>query len=146
MKKTNYVITSCKDLESIGEGENYPGATHTETWTSDGFYTLGNDIDCSGTNPLDPEHDTIPETTFGGNGFDAIVFFTGKIEGNGYSINNLYTTSRIVDTLTSSGLIDNIVLNNPDEIINTIGAGGLINDNSGSITNVDINNINLKSI
>ncbi|MGL4383168.1 MAG: hypothetical protein ACRCTA_05585, partial [Bacilli bacterium] len=44
-----HTILVCKDLESIGRGANYEGATHDDAWEYYDDYVLGNDIDCSET-------------------------------------------------------------------------------------------------
>ncbi|NRF27959.1 hypothetical protein HRJ45_23490 [Vibrio coralliilyticus] len=72
----DYQIDSCVDLQSIGKGENYPGASHSDAWPLDGSYYLINNIDC-----MDIEFDKIaPEEEFPFNGF---------LDGNDFTISNV---------------------------------------------------------
>ncbi|WP_019616100.1 GLUG motif-containing protein [Psychromonas ossibalaenae] len=112
-------ITSCKDLESIGKGADYPGASHSDTWPLNENYRLKNDIDCSATNPDHEDHGSSLETTYGENGFDSIKDeqeeFSGTLDGNGYSINNLYQRSEweggIFYRLHKDSIIKNLTIN-----------------------------------
>lgn len=90
-------ITTCKDLESIGQGENYPGSTHNEAWSMEENYILMNDIDCSPTNPNNIDHNTSLTTTYSDEGFNPIgnldgetISYSGHFDGNNHQIQNLY--------------------------------------------------------
>ncbi len=91
-----YDIATCVDLESIGKGENYPGASHTDAWPLDGTYSLVGDIDCEG-----KEFDQIAPNS------EAV--FVGLLNGNGFTIKNVtgknglfgFTSAFAGDYLTS---------------------------------------------
>ncbi len=105
-QKSEHIITTCKDLESIGHGENYLGATHDEAWALSDDYIVVNNIDCSATNPNNSNHDTTPENTYGSDGFESIGTeenpFTGTFNGQMNTINNLYIN--VVENYFEQGL------------------------------------------
>ncbi len=81
-------INSCEELQKIGNDASYP---------LDGNYVLTQDIDCSATNPANPNNagsiwdkDDAGSYGFGGTGFDPINTFTGSFNGDGYKISFLY--------------------------------------------------------
>ena len=71
-----YVITTCALLQEISSGLG-------------SSYTLGNDVDCSATNPSDSNWSN-SGTWADGKGFNPIGTFTGNLNGNGHVINNLF--------------------------------------------------------
>ncbi len=133
-EKTMHEVSTCKDLESIGKGENYSGATHDETWLYTDNYKLINDIDCSASNPADINHDSSDQTTYGVDGFDPIGVqihgnnpetidgFRGDFSGDGYSINELYINSNIMlsGLFSMTGLFYNNQLNQIEVYENSI--------------------------
>lgn len=133
-----YIISSCKDLESIGKGPNYPGASHEEAWPVDGHYELGSDIDCSATSDSS-------DNTFGDDGFRIIgsadAYFTGSLNGNNYSIKNLYQrsdlTGGIFYRLDPESSIQNLSINSAE--INAPFRSGILSSMSlGDITNLNV--------
>ncbi len=133
-------VTTCKDLESIGKGSNYEGASHTDAWGLGQDYVLTDDIDCSASNPADINHDTSDQTTYGVDGFDTIGSldntFTGNIHGDGHSVDNLYINSTesaaLINTVEYTSTIDDLHLNN----VNITGG-----DTTGSIASINNGNI-----
>jgi hypothetical protein len=71
-----FQITSCLELQSIN------------SYAGDEYYEIANDIDCADTNTWNT-----------GLGFDPIDYFEGVLDGQGYTISNLYInrTTEIVD-------------------------------------------------
>lgn len=133
-----YIISSCKDLESIGKGANYPGASHEEAWPVDGHYELGNDIDCSATSDSSDDE-------FGDEGFriigDQSAYFTGSLNGNNYTIKNLYQRSELTGgifyRLDPESLIQNLSIESAE--INAPFRSGILSSMSlGDITNLKI--------
>lgn len=116
------VINTCKDLESIGQGSNYPGATHSDAWLLDENYYMIKDIDCSGINFIPIGSEEYP--------------FTGEFLGEGYQIINLTIDSSNQNTglfSNNAGLISEVVLND----VNIKGdnyVGSIAGINSGVIT------------
>ncbi len=122
-----YTLQTCKDVQEIGK-----------SLPLDGTYLLGNDIDCSESNPSSSNYDP----SYGSDGFDPIDYgFTGSFDGQGYVISGLYIYR---PTNQSSALfvhggptaeIRNLGLTNVD-ITGTAWVGGLASQHSGLISNV----------
>lgn len=153
-----YKVNTCKDLESIGKGNNYPGATHLDSWPLNGDYILMTDIDCSATQKNNINHDTSIETTYGDDGFDIIAKndeeFNGTIEGNGYKITGLEinllnetvteetTNIGLIGMIGSDGKILNLIMENIsinysyNFLLNkAISVGAIAGKSEGEITN-----------
>ncbi len=119
-------VTTCKDFESIGKGANYPGANHNEAWLLDEDYNLTTDIDCSETENID---------LYGEDGFDQIGQtyqdpFSGTLNGNGYSVNGLYTSNT------------NPLENDPD---NYSSVTCIFTFMSGEIYNIHFDDLNIEN-
>ena len=71
-----YVITSCALLQEMSSGLSSK-------------YALGNDVDCSMTNPSDPSWSN-SGTWSDGKGFNPVGTFTGNLYGAGHLIKNLF--------------------------------------------------------
>lgn len=128
--KVEREITTCRDLESIGKGENYPGATHEDAWSTADDYVINQTIDCTET--------ADPKSQYGPNGFDSIVSYTGQFNGNLNKIIGLTGTnsSGLFKTISQPGKVKNLML----EDINISGlddVGGLV----GNISTAEITNI-----
>lgn len=133
--KEVYEVNTCKDLESIGKGINYSGATHTDAWTKYDDYILGQDIDCLSTNPENVNHDLNAANMYGDDGFDEIESISGTVDGNGNQIIGLYSETGFVNSLIN-GTITNLTI--VDSIIDSTSdyTGGIVGDNnSGTIEN-----------
>lgn len=155
--KDYHLISTCKDLESIGQGINYPGASHSDAWGLDESYQLINNIDCSATNPNHHNHDTTPETTYGDNGFNPIGYdypnskyseqFTWLFDGNNYTISNLtiidadysITDVGLFGKVGYEGIIKNLSLENTYIREATGSVGAIAGTNYGLIKNCNVN-------
>ena len=124
---SEHSITSCKDLESIGKGLDYPGASHSEAWLSSDNYLLSDDVDCSETNDI---------SLYGEDGFDSIDLIEGNFNGNGFSINNLYSNDSIINEVSSTGIVEDLTLNNLFITGSNNVVGGLVSHNKGQINDV----------
>jgi len=132
-------IESCEELQKIGNEEDYPSYAN---------YYLTQNIDCSATNPTDPENSN--SIWSDGKGFDPIGCFngcgsrainnpfTGTFDGQGFSINNLYINRNSENYVGlfgySKGNIQNIDLID----FNVDGAllvAGLVGVNDGFVSN-----------
>ncbi len=105
-----------------------------------GKFILMNDIDMSATAP-GGDWD-------GGNGWTPIPLFSGTLDGNGYSLNNLYfygdleSACFIIDVKTeniSNANIKNITINKMN-VFGNIKTFGFIQNNDGYLNNVHIEN------
>lgn len=146
-----HVVDTCKDLESIGRGENYPGATHINSWDLNDEYKLEHNINCLGTK----QENTEPEMSYGSNGFDSIGSqenpFTGIFDGQGYEIQNIYmhgigNTSTGIFSTVDSGDIRNLTIttDNTSEYYTQGNQNtGLL---AGEILNSQISNINISGV
>jgi filamentous hemagglutinin family protein len=115
--------TSGTDLQGISNAVNQ------------GLYVLGKDIDAS---------ETVGWNS--GAGFTPIGGFKGTLDGLGHSIKNLYINSKesigvgLIRDLTSSGQIQNLVLENANvigkESTSTTAVGALVGKNDGKLFNV----------
>ena len=107
-------ISNCIELQKIGNDADYP---------LNGDYYLTQNIDCSATNPSDPDNAGSVWDN-GGLGFDPIGTynpinpFTGTFDGGGYDISNLYINR------DKSGV-------------------GLFGHVGGNISNINLENINI---
>ena len=115
-------INDCEELQLIGNDVGYPLT---------GDYTLGNDIDCSMTNPADLDWDN-GGTWASGEGFFPIgidgvgTAFTGTLDGQGFVITGLFIDDGSLDEVGLFGAtfgagISNIGLEDVD-ISSTYGA------------------------
>lgn len=133
--KEVYEVNTCKDLESIGKGINYSGATHTDAWTKYDDYILGQDIDCLSTDPENVNHDSNAADMYGDDVFDEIESISGTVDGNGNQIIGLYSETGFVNSLIN-GKIANLAM--VDSVIDSTSdyTGGIVGDNnSGTIEN-----------
>lgn len=100
MKKSTdaitYTIENYSDLESIGKGENYPNATHTDAWPLDGDYVLLNDIDCQ-------------NNAFSQIAPDEEEPFSGSLDGQGFTISNISGSNGIFGYI-DKGKVENLNL------------------------------------
>ena len=123
----SFEITSCSDLESIGNGSSFLGASHIEEWPLDGNYFLVNDIDCKNKDFVQiASTETAP--------------FTGVLDGNGYKVSNIVGDNGIfgyVGKNTEITKIKNIFFEYINIETNRDNAGILID--SGKM--VSLNNI-----
>ncbi|PIR93572.1 hypothetical protein COT97_05935, partial [Candidatus Falkowbacteria bacterium CG10_big_fil_rev_8_21_14_0_10_39_11] len=90
--KTGIAIDDCEELQKIGNDSNYP---------LNGAYYLADNIDCSATNPSDPDNKG-SKWDNGGLGFDPIGgqsgfqrWFGGSLDGNCHTISNLYINRQV---------------------------------------------------
>ncbi len=135
LKEDTRVIESCRDLESIGKGENYQGATHVNAWDYTDEYYVADDIDCA------ENSDT---SIYGSDGFDPIGLgesgpvFSGYFNGGGHSINNLYINNSSLNSIglftkiESDATVENININNAD-VVGKNSVGLLAGHNEGTI-------------
>ena len=119
-----FEVTTCSDLESIGNGDNFLGATHTDEWPLDGNYVLTNDIDCQNKDFIQiAATESSP--------------FTGSLNGNGYKVSNISGDNGIFGHIGILGSISNITFDNINIKTSRDNVGILID--SGEI--VSLNNI-----
>ncbi|QST02512.1 WxL domain-containing protein (plasmid) [Pontibacillus sp. ALD_SL1] len=95
-----YIITTCTELQSIPSLD-----TDTGTSDIDGYFDLGNDIDCS---------DTVNWN--GGQGFEPIGTFEGVFDGKGFTVDAIYqsgqTYASVFEFLVDGGIIRNVGFTN----------------------------------
>jgi hypothetical protein len=146
---TAYIITNCEQLQEMDH--------HL-----DSYFKLGNDIDCSATNPEDPNNGTSPWTD--GKGFNPIgdiafidnnpnngyvhTSFTGTLDGQNHSINNLYIHRGagwndadayyvgMFRTIAAGAVVENLALTNVNIYGKENQVGALAGGLSGTVTNV----------
>lgn len=123
-----YIITNDYELQSISVD-------------TAAFYTLGIDIDASGTTDWN-----------GGSGFNPINTFTGTLDGDGFEVFGLFVSrgggsAALCSSLGSGGVVKNIAIksadisgskNGSDFGSDTIHVGGIVANNSGTIQNVEL--------
>lgn len=116
--QTGYGICTCEDLQDISKDTNVN-------------YELLNNIDCSMTNPDDPDFDS--EGTWNDKlGFKPIGQFKGDLNGNNHIIKDLYSEQSsylwyqgLFTTIASPGKVRNLGLVDINLIISTPKVGGL---------------------
>lgn len=146
---TAYMITNCDQLQEMDH-------------FLDAYFKLANDIDCSATNPSDPNNATsqwadgkgfnpIGDMSFNGQyswqGFTQISF-TGTLDGQNHSIKNLYIHRGsgyndpdayyigLFRTIASGAAVKNLVLKDVSIYGDQNEVGALAGGLSGTVTNV----------
>lgn len=138
------VIETCRDLESIGKGKNYPGASHFEEWPSSGTYSLQKDLDCKETGIENSIFDDDLNLN-GTDGFDSIQDFSGTFNGNEHIISNIYINKDsnnkigLFGEIEETGSVENLYLENINYENTDVGSsqetGGISGLNKGKILN-----------
>lgn len=130
-----YVISDCEQLQSIDYIED----------TTDEYFALGSDVDCTMTNPEDDGFDS--NGVWGdGNGFTPIGLsngdFDGYLDGNDYTISGLFIDRANTDDVgliasLGSGAVSDLNLTAVD-ITGGENVGGLVGQSDGSVTGVSV--------
>lgn len=145
-------ISTCEELQKIGHSEFWTGDDY---YPLDGSYILVGDIDCSMTNPEDDAWDS-DGVWADGLGFDPIGDmstggFSGKLNGNYRTIDDLYINRQTEDNVGIFGYIDGDSISR-SEIINlgidspVIFGNGYVGSVVGRANNVDLNNIDILNL
>jgi len=137
-----YIVGDIYDFQCIGENGHYLldsdiDASPSQNWDRseytfryDGFEPIGKSVSVydSDTGELKPEQSK--------EGFE----FNGTIDGDGYTVSNLKLDSRTsngvapIDTINENGIVKNLKFDNHT----VYGHGGVVVDNHGTISNVEV--------